>query len=100
MGEAELDAFRKAIAKFRERSIRVERPDDLFDLGPGHGPDTPKLRRIKNPADRHPAFGALMRSDSLLDIVAKLLGGTAPFGHSKLNFKPPRGNAKFERHQD
>ena len=100
VGEAELDGFREAIAEFRERASLVERSDDLFDLGPGHGPDSPKLRRIKNPADRHPAFGSLMRSDRLVDIVAQLLGGTARFDHSKLNFKPPRGNAKIEWHQD
>ena len=41
-----------------------------------------------------------MRSDRLVDIVAQLLGGTARFDHSKLNFKPPRGNAKIEWHQD
>lgn len=100
VGEADLEAFREAIAEFRERASLVERSDDIFDLGPGHGPDSPKLRRIKNPADRHPPFAALMRSDRLVDIVAQLLGGTARFNHSKLNFKPPRGNAKIEWHQD
>ena len=33
VGEAELEAFREAIAEFRERASLVERSDDLFDLG-------------------------------------------------------------------
>lgn len=41
-----------------------------------------------------------MRSDRLVGIVAQLLGGTVRFDHSKLNFKPPRGNAKIERLQN
>ena len=68
VGEAALDGFRQAIAEFREQASLIRRSDDLFDLGPGHGPDSPKLRRNKNSADRDPAFGALMRSDRRLMI--------------------------------
>lgn len=99
-GEAELDGFREAVAEFRERASQIERSDYPFDPNAGHGPDSPKPRRIENPADRHSAFDAPMRSDRLADIVAEPLGGTARFDRSKLNLKFPRENAKIEPHQD
>ncbi len=95
-----LDRLRAVIADFKERSRSVTRSDAVFDVGPGHSPDSPRLRRLKHPVNLHPEFDAVMRSDAILDIVAPLLGGTVRFDDSKLNFKPVGGTAKVEWHQD
>ena len=92
--------LREVMAGFQERAKKVKATDSLFDVAPGHGSDSPKLRRVKNPVDNHPEFNALMRSDTILDIVAPLLGGTVRFDHSKLNFKPAGGQTRIEWHQD
>ena len=95
-----LARLRMIIADFKERSKSVTRSDAIFDVGPGHSPETPNLRRLKDPVARHPEFDALMRSDAIVDIVADLNGSSVRFDHSKLNFKPAGGNAKIEWHQD
>ncbi len=95
-----LARLRTVIAEFQTRARAIPASDGLFDVAPGHAPDTPKLRRVKDPADNHPEFDALMRSDTLLDIVTPLLGGTVRFDHSKLNFKPAGGQAQIAWHQD
>jgi ectoine hydroxylase-related dioxygenase (phytanoyl-CoA dioxygenase family) len=95
-----LARLRMIIADFKERSKSVTQSDAIFDVGPGHSAKTLKLRRLKDPVDRHPEFDALMRSDAIVDIVAELMGGTARFDHSKLNFKPAGGSARIEWHQD
>ncbi|MEM9764001.1 MAG: phytanoyl-CoA dioxygenase family protein [Pseudomonadota bacterium] len=95
-----LTRLRAVIAEFKEASRAVAASDSMFDLGPGHSADAPKLRRLKDPVLHHPLFDAVMRSDTLVDIVAPLMGGTARFDHSKLNFKPAGGRAKIEWHQD
>lgn len=98
--EARLAEIREVISAFRERARRVTASTPVFDVAPGHGPETPKLRRVKDPVLQHPTFDALMRDPLIVDPVADLLGGTARFDHSKLNFKPPGGKAQIDWHQD
>ncbi|MEM1420861.1 MAG: phytanoyl-CoA dioxygenase family protein [Pseudomonadota bacterium] len=97
---ATLTRLRDVIAEFKERSKQIAASDEIYDLGPDHSASTPKLRRLKDPVRRHDAFDALMRSETILDMVAPLLGGSVRFDHSKLNFKPAGGSAKIEWHQD
>ncbi|MFC3612327.1 phytanoyl-CoA dioxygenase family protein [Lutimaribacter marinistellae] len=97
---AQLNALRAVVARFKDASRQVSSSDGIFDVGPGHTPDAPKLRRIKDPVEQDPAFDALMRSKVLVDIIAPLLGGTVRFDHSKLNFKPAGGKANIAWHQD
>ncbi len=98
---------REAIAELRavtdgflERSRTVTRSDALFDIGPGHGPDRPVVRRIKNPERQHPAYDRMMRAPQILDVVEALLGSGVRFHHGKLNFKPSAGGGAVEWHQD
>lgn len=95
-----LTRLRDAIDGFVQRAKDVSSSDEIFDVAPGHSAAEPKLRRVKHPVLRHTEFDRLMRSPALVDTVADLLGGTVRFDHSKLNFKPPSGNAKIEWHQD
>ena len=72
---------------------------DVFDLDDGHAPERPRVRRIKAPDRQHPAYAALMRSSTVLDVVADLIGPNIRFDHAKLNCKPAGGGA-IEWRQD
>ena len=100
LDEVTIAGLRAAIAELIEASRHVSASNAVYDIGAGHRPDSPKVRRIKHPHLRHPAFDALMRSEALVDPVADLLGGTVRFDHAKLNFKPPGARAAVEWHQD
>jgi len=95
-----LAGLRHVTDDFVERSRAVTASDEVYDLDPSHGSDTPCLRRIKDPTIRHPAYDAVMRCDAILDIVEALIGPAIRFDHAKLNFKPPGGGAAVEWHQD
>ena len=100
LDEVTIAGLRVAIAELIAASRSVAVSNAVYDIGAGHRPGAPKVRRIKHPQLRHPAFDALMRSESLVDPVADLLGGTVRFDHAKLNFKPPGAMAAVEWHQD
>ncbi len=70
-----------------------------FDVveAPGGGSD---LRRIANPEETAAVYDRVMRFEPLVDLVARLLGGTVRFDHAKLNFKPPGGGGALDWHQD
>ena len=58
------------------------------------------LLRLQDPHLRNRLFLNLSKNKKIIDIVAKLMGGTARFHHSKLNFKLPHGGEAIEWHQD
>ncbi len=93
-------SMRSLTDDFVEHSRGITASDAVFDLDPSHGPETPSLRRIKDPTFQHPAYDALMRSAAILDLVESLIGPAIRFDHAKLNFKPPGGGAAVEWHQD
>ena len=49
-----LTELRQVTDEFVEKSRRVIEHNDVFDLEPGHTPDSPRVRRIKHPADHLP----------------------------------------------
>ncbi|HUS96288.1 MAG TPA: hypothetical protein VMX97_06095, partial [Hyphomicrobiaceae bacterium] len=73
--EAFVDASRKEVA-----------PGPVFDIGPGHSPDKPVLRRLKRPDEQHPAYWNFAKG-LMADVAADLVGPNVVFHHSKLNFK-------------
>ena len=95
-----ITGLRHATDEFVDQSRSVAASNNVFDLDPSHTAVTPCLRRIKDPTLHHPAYDALMRSDTLLDIVEALIGPSIRFDHAKLNLKPPGGGAAVEWHQD
>ncbi|MDH3689529.1 MAG: phytanoyl-CoA dioxygenase family protein [Gammaproteobacteria bacterium] len=95
-----LERLRKATAEFIERSREVSVSDSIYDIGLGHSPDRPVVRRLKNPHQQHCVYDQAMRSPRLVSIVKALLGTDVRFDHSKLNFKPLGGDAAVEWHQD
>ena len=100
VGQEILTRIRTVIDAFIERSRSVKASDAVYDLGPGHNPDNPCVRRLKDPHNLDPVFHDLSRDAVIVDAVAALLGGTVRFDHSKLNFKPADGDASIQWHQD
>ncbi len=95
-----LNNIRMKIDQFIERSRKAGKSNPVLDLDAAHTPDQPCVRRIKDPHIQDTLFYKLSRCDEIIDPVAELLGGTVRFDHSKLNFKPPHGNAVIQWHQD
>lgn len=97
---AELDELNRVTDDYVEASRRVSRSDAVFDIGPGHTAEAPKLRRIKDPVDQDPTYAAAMRSEKLISVLNRLIGPAIRFDHAKLNIKPVGGGAAIDWHQD
>jgi len=100
VGEEWLARLRAATEELVERSRRVTRSDAIFDLEPNHRPDAPRLRRVSNPVEHHPAFWEYVTKSPLGDIVADLVGPDVKFHHSKLNYKWAQGGEEVKWHYD
>jgi len=100
IGEELLARARAVVDEFVEKSRAVIESDGVFDLEPGHSPDAPKLRRLKEPVNHHPIFDEIMRSQKLLDVVEDLIGPGVRFQASKLNMKSAEFGSPVEWHQD
>ena len=96
----ELRALREVAHEFIERSRGVAESDDVFDLDEGHGPDSPKLTRVKLPHKQHPVFADVLRSEGMKAHFRSFLGPDVTLQTSKLNTKAPGGGAAVEWHQD
>lgn len=96
----QLDAMRRVTHELIEASRAVAESDETYDLDEGHGPDAPKLTRIKLPHLRHPVFDEVMRSERMTEHFRTFLGPNVTLLTSKLNTKAPGGGAAVEWHQD
>ena len=72
----------------------------LYDLEDTHTAQAPRVRRLKMPHKHHPAFNALIRSDTILALLKPLLGESVRMQTSKLNLKSAGYGAAVEWHQD
>jgi len=97
---AMLDALRAATNELLEESRGIAKSNARFDLGPDHGADTPRPRRIRAAVDQHPAYWAFASSPLMADIAADVVGPDVKFHSSKVNFKWPRGAEEVRWHQD
>lgn len=100
ISQDQLDALRRTTDEFIDRSRGISASDDVFDLDEGHGPDTPRLTRIKLPHKQHQVYSDLLRSDRILGYMRALLGANVLLQTTKLNTKAPGGGAAVEWHQD
>jgi ectoine hydroxylase-related dioxygenase (phytanoyl-CoA dioxygenase family) len=96
----ELAALQKVTREFIERSRTVTESNDVFDLDEGHGPNNPRLTRIKLPTKQHPVYDQVLRSERMQGFFKALLGPDVVLQTSKLNTKAPGGGAAVEWHQD
>ncbi|WP_323771290.1 phytanoyl-CoA dioxygenase family protein [Antarctobacter sp.] len=83
-----------------EASRQVTESDEVYDLDRGHGPDEPRLTRIKLPHKRHAIFEQVLKRSKVTEVLNDLLGPDTFLNTSKLNTKAPGGGAAVEWHQD
>jgi len=100
IGDEWIRKLRAATDELVERSRKVTKSDTIFDLEPTHRPDAPRLRRVSNPVEHHPAFWEYCTKSPLGDIVADLVGPDVKFHHSKLNYKWAQGGEEVKWHYD
>jgi phytanoyl-CoA hydroxylase len=99
-GSATLAHLRGVVAELVAGAAAVTEHTDVYDLEPGHTPEAPRVRRIKATHKVHPAFDELVRSQPVLDILAKLIGPGLRLHGSKLNMKSAHYGSPVEWHQD
>ena len=92
--------LRKITDEFVDKSRQVTEHTNVFDLEPGHTPEAPQLRRLKNPVVLHPIYDRMLRHDYILDSVAQLIGPNIRYDTSKLNMKSAGFGSPVEWHQD
>ncbi|MGH7930269.1 MAG: phytanoyl-CoA dioxygenase family protein, partial [Candidatus Binatia bacterium] len=88
-----LARLRDAINRQVELSRKIDKPDAVFDLEPGHSADQPRLRRVSSPCDQDILFWEFLTHSRLGDLLADLLGPDVKFYQAKLNFKWARGGS-------
>ncbi len=96
----QLERMRAIAYDLIEKSRTVAESDDVYDLDDGHGPDSPRLTRIKLPHRQDPYFWEVLKSSAMTGVLTSLLGPDTAIQTSKLNTKAPGGGAAVEWHQD
>ena len=97
---ADIAELRKITDGFVDKSREVTEHTNVFDLEPGHTPEAPQLRRLKNPVALHPIYDRMLRHHFILDSVAQLVGPNIRYDTSKLNMKSAGFGSPVEWHQD
>ena len=98
--DAWLERLWQVTNEFIEESRSWTASGSKFDLDPGHGPVTPRLRRLTQPVEHHPLYWEFASQGPIVDIAEDLLGPDVKFHHSKLNFKWSDGGEEVKWHQD
>jgi ectoine hydroxylase-related dioxygenase (phytanoyl-CoA dioxygenase family) len=100
IGDEWITKLRAATDEMVARSRKVTKSDKVFDLEPRHTPEAPRLRRVSNPNEQHPAYWDYCLKSPMADIVSDLVGPDVKFHHSKLNFKWANGGEEVKWHYD
>ncbi len=100
LSSAETDELRQVTDSFIEQSRAVTEHTDIFDLEPSHTPEEPRLRRLKNPVEHHPAYEQALRHPKIRAIVSQLIGPNIRTNGNKLNIKYAQFGSPVEWHQD
>ncbi|SNS22229.1 phytanoyl-CoA dioxygenase family protein [Antarctobacter heliothermus] len=83
-----------------DESRQVTQSNEVYDLDRGHGPQEPRLTRIKLPHKRHAIYDRILKQSKVTEVLTDLLGPDTFLNTSKLNTKAPGGGAAVEWHQD
>ena len=100
LGANTLTQVRSVIAELVAGSSKTLEHTEVYDLEPGHTPESPRVRRIKSPHKVHALFDEIVRSAPVLDILKMLLGPGLRLHGSKLNMKSAQYGSPVEWHQD
>ena len=96
----EVEELRRVTDAFVEASRQVTETDRVFDLEPGHTPESPQLRRLIDPSRQHDVYARGLRHERILDIIAQLIGPGIRTNGDKLNMKSAEVGSPVEWHQD
>ncbi|MFY0610742.1 MAG: phytanoyl-CoA dioxygenase family protein [Hyphomicrobiaceae bacterium] len=96
----QLDAMREATRKLMDQSRTITESDYRFDLDEGHGPDAPRLTRIKLPHKLDRVYWDILQNSKMTEVLTTLLGPNTMLQTTKLNTKAPGGGQAVEWHQD
>ena len=72
---------------FVAKARGVTANNEVYDLESTHTPEAPRVRRLKEPVERHPRFWDLVRSPGVIAPVTQLIGPDLRLHGSKLNMK-------------
>ncbi|MBT3269877.1 phytanoyl-CoA dioxygenase family protein [Candidatus Poribacteria bacterium] len=100
LSPADIARLRRVTDEFVEASREATEHTDIFDLEPGHTPQTPRLRRLKSPVASHAAYRDALRHEGILAIVSSLIGEGLRYNGDKLNMKWSGYGSAVEWHQD
>ena len=95
-----LARIRQVVTELVAGAASVTEHTDVYDLEPGHTPDSPRVRRIKTPHKVHAVFDEVVRSPQVITILKALLGPGLRLHGSKLNMKSAQYGSPVEWHQD
>ena len=95
-----LARIRQVVTELVAGAASVTEHTDVYDLEPGHTPDSPRVRRIKTPHKVHAVFDEVVRSPQVIAILKALLGPGLRLHGSKLNMKSAQYGSPVEWHQD
>jgi ectoine hydroxylase-related dioxygenase (phytanoyl-CoA dioxygenase family) len=96
----QMEELRAVTDEFVQKSRAVTEHTEVYDLEPGHTPEKPLLRRLKNPVKQHPAYDRCLRDEHMLDLVSQLIGPAIRYQNTKLNLKSGDFGSAVEWHQD
>ena len=101
LSASELATLRQVTDELVAASHAVTEHNHVYDLEPTHTPQAPRVRRIKEPHNVHPAFRDIAFSRKIADILTPLIGPSGlRFQTGKLNMKSAGYGAAVEWHQD
>lgn len=100
ISQEQLKQMRKATAALMDQSRVVSESDHRFDLDEGHGPNNPRLTRIKLPHKLDPVYWHVLKNSKMTGVLTSLLGPNTMIQTTKLNTKAPGGGQAVEWHQD
>jgi ectoine hydroxylase-related dioxygenase (phytanoyl-CoA dioxygenase family) len=95
-----LDRARAVVDAIVANARSVTRSNEIYDLEESHTPDSPRVRRIKEPVDRDALFWHLLRTNGVIDPIKQLIGPNLRLHGSKLNMKSAGYGSPVEWHQD
>ena len=95
-----LRAMRAETDRIVAEAASLIESDSRYDLEDSHTPETPRVRRIKDPVNASPVFKDLMGSETICAILRPLLGDDIRFHHGKMNMKHAEYGAPVEWHTD
>jgi len=100
LANEDLRLLDEAAREVTEAAIGSHNQDELIELEPDAGGGPRRIRRIRDPYDRHGAFRTVAHDARVVDRVESLIGSDVELHHSKLNMKPAQVGSPVAWHQD